>query len=816
MIGFLAVEAIRMIAHDLSGAELKHALEAIAPSRVGTAVLLTMLSYVALSCYDGFALMLIGKPLPWSLTRYAAFTSYAISNNLGLALLTGGSARYGFYARAELGRGDVTRVTLLCSSATWSALLLFAGAILVFAPADPRLPPHADLRLIGMLLLLAVAAGYVLIIFKDRWRRRLLSDAPLAFGPLASLQLVAVLDVLCASGALFVLLPVPLGQWPQLALAYSLALLAGVASHVPGGLGVFEAAFLALAPVSAGVGLAGILLYRLLYYVLPLGLALLLQAVRFSPRLLGPARKGAAVAIRVQRGITPTVAALLSMLSGAVLLLSVASPATAERVRFLREIAPDALVDTSHFLASLTGTGLLLLGPALHARLRSALLLATALLVGGAALSLAKGIDYEEAIALLIVAALLQMSSAGFYRSAGIGSAPLGPISWGLILVVFAAALTALLLTNDRLLAGETWWSAEFGDEASRSLRGLLAAALLLGAVGLRQLLAASRPSIADPLPPSDVLDRSFAAAERSDALLAFTGDKQFLVSSERDAFLFYRVHGRTWVVMGDPVGPRERWPELAWRLREAADREAGLVCFYEVSERMLPVLVDMGLATMKYGEEALLDTGPEFVLPKSVQVAMRRLHREGIEFIIVPAAEVPAWIPALKQVSDEWLLGKPGEEKCFSLGRFDPGYLARFDCAVARRREQVLAFANLWALPNKNELSIDLMRRRSETPNGTMDFLIGHCVAHAANTGFARFSLGMAPLSGLISRPLSPRWVHLGATIYRRGNRLYGFTGLRAFKQKFHPRWQSRYVATLDGWDGWRALLDTARLIGI
>lgn len=820
IIALLAVEAIRAIAHDLSAAELKSAVTMIAPWRIGAALLLSALSYLALSCYDGLALQLMGKRLPWRLTGYTAFTSYAVSNSLGFALITGGSARYGLYGRAGLDRADIVRLTLLCSGAFWSGLLLSAGIILFFAAPHQNLPlrPPFDVSfaLVGGLLLLIVIAAYTWLLGGRNWRGRSLFGMPdRNLRTLALLQFVALLDIVCAASALFVLLDVAAARWPQLALAYSTALVAGVASHVPGGLGVFDATFLALAPVGAGAGLAAILIYRLLYYFLPLALALLLQAVRIGPRLLGPARQAAALVGRVQRVITPAAAAILSMVSGAMLLISVATPDAPDRLHFLGQLDPGPLVDTSHFLASLAGTALLLLGPALNARVRSAFLVTIATLVAGALLSLAKGLDYEVAIVLLLVAAIIQTSSGGFYRTSGLGSTTIGALAWAIILAVLAAALMALLLSHDRLVAGQSWWAAEFGAEASRSVRALLAAALLLSLIAFRQLLFARSPSGAEPLPAPEVLEPGLAAAERSDAMLAFTGDKQFLVSDHGDAFLMYRVHGRTWIVMGDPVGPHGRWAELAWRLREAADREAGLVCFYEVSERMLPVLVDLGLATMKYGEEAVIDLAPGFVLAKGVRSAMRRLERDGVEFAIIPAADVPAMIPALKLVSDEWLRGKPGDEKCFSLGRFDPFYLARFDCAVARQGEQVLAFANIWAMPNRHEVSIDLMRRRSEAPNGTMDFLLGHCIDHAAKGGVQRFSLGMAPLAGLTSRRLAPYWAHFGATIFRRGNRIYGFTGLRAFKQKFHPRWESRYVATLHGWKGWRALIDTARLIG-
>jgi phosphatidylglycerol lysyltransferase len=503
------------------------------------------------------------------------------------------------------------------------------------------------------------------------------------------------------------------------------------------------------------------------------------------------------------------------MFAGAVVLWSATTPGIPQRLRFLDQLLPQPITEISHLLASVAGTGLLLLGPALALRLRSALWLATILLIAGAWLCLAKGIDYEEAIVLLIVAGFLQANASSFYRKGGVGSAPPSKIAWALIGTVFAGAVLLFLSSYDRPLAALSWWSLEFGHEVSKSVRALFAAALLLGLAGFRQMLTSPAHRPPEPLPPDEVMSRALALAKRTDALLALKGDKQFLVADQHDAFLMYRVHRRTWVAMGDPVGNPEHWAGLSWRLREAADRELGQVCFYEVSERMLPVLVDLGLATLKYGEEAVLDLRPGLALPKPVRAAMHRSERHGLEFTVLAATDFPDWIFRLEQVSAEWLRGKRGQEKCFSLGRFDLDYLARFDIAVAHRGSEALAFANLWQLPNKEEASFDLMRRRAAAPNGTMEFLVGHCIADAAAKGYGRFSLGMVPLSGLVARPLAPAWARFGATVYQHGSRIYRFKGLRDFKQKFDPRWESRYVGTFHGRRGWLALIDTAQLIG-
>ncbi|WP_426692637.1 bifunctional lysylphosphatidylglycerol flippase/synthetase MprF [Sphingomonas sediminicola] len=819
VIALLAFEVIDHMARDLHPAELRHAIGAIGPWRVAAALMLTCASYVTLSFYDAFAFRLLKRNLSWRQTRFAAFSSYAISNNLGLALITGGSARYAHYSRFGLTPSEITRVVLLCSGAFWTALLLLCSLVLLTGPPGHRapLPAPLDVRLqtVALAMLFVLVATWCLAFGVKRVRRCLLGTGEIDHAALIALQTVAIVDVLFAAGALFILVAGDSADLQQLALAYALAIVAGVASHVPGGMGVFEASFLLLAGGQQAKLFAAVLLYRLIYYLLPLTVALIIQGARWVPRIAPTTQASATAVARLGRTSIPALAAAFTAFAGIVLLLSAATPAVPHRLVFVERFIPPLLVETSHFLISLLGTVLLLLGPALFARLRSALILATGLLVAGALLCFTKGIDYEEGIVLVIVAAFLQMNAGSFYRSAGIGTAPLGALWWGVVLSAVAIVGVTLFATQLRGVAELTWWSFEFGHEASRSLRGLLAATILLGAVGLRQLLTIPAPGGSGPLLPDKVLERSLSGAERTDGMLALTGDKQFLVAPEQDAFLMYRVQRRTWVVMGDPVGPKERWADLAWRLRESADREAGLVCFYEISDRMLPIIVDLGLVPIKYGEEALIDTrcAPRF--SRSVRSSIHRAEREGLEFAVLPAAELDHWFPVLKDVSDDWLSQKHTDEKTFSLGRFDTDYLRHFDCAVVRKDDNVVAFANLWTLPNHREASIDLMRRRHDAPAGTMEFLIAKCIMLAAEQGFERFSLGVAPLAGLANRPLAPRWARLGSTVYRHGQRLYSFKGLREFKQKFRPQWEGRYVGTLGGWRGWLSLLDTARLIG-
>lgn len=279
-----------------------------------------------------------------------------------------------------------------------------------------------------------------------------------------------------------------------------------------------------------------------------------------------------------------------------------------------------------------------------------------------------------------------------------------------------------------------------------------------------------------------------------------------------------YQRQGHSWIVMGDPVGPRDAWPELLWTIREQADAAQGRLLLYQISQAMLPLAIDLGLQLVKYGEEAQVDL-THFTLDgptaKQLRHAERRATHEGARFEIVRAADVAAILPELRAVSDAWLRAKNQGEKAFSLGRFDDAYIARSDCAVVRVEGRIVAFANIWATPDKSELSVDLMRHADCAPYGTMDYLFIQLMRWGQSHGYHWFNLGLAPLSGLGERRLASIWAQAGALLYRHGEFLYGFEGLRAYKDKYGPVWQPRFVAGPNGLGLARALLDLQTLIG-
>lgn len=819
-------EAVRAILREVHLGDVREALQRIDPARLGVALVLTTASYLALTFYDWFAVRAIGLRLPWRTAALASFTSYTISHNLGLSLLTGGSARLRAYGAAGVEFADVARISLIAGGTFWAGVLAVTALALLTA--------QHPLALFGQtvpLWLLHDLGGAMAVVFALLFalRARGLSELrlgaatlPLPPTPLMAAQLgVAAFDLACASGALFVLIPhADPGLIGGFFLAYALAIVIAMVTHVPGGIGVFEAVMLALVPIGRSDLFAALLLYRVIYYLLPLLIAGAVLVAVEGGRLRRPIATGLSVAHRIGQTLVPPLLALLVFGGGLVLLVSGALPPAHGRMHPLHDILPLPFVEGSHFAASLVGTALLLIAPAVQARLKSGFHAARLLLVAGAAFSIAKGIDVEEATVLLIVAGLLQYARPGFYRSAGIGSAPVARWWWAAALIALLLSAWAGFFAYKRVpYSDDLWWDFAWRGNAPRFLRATLGATILLvGWAFWRLMSAAPRVREHQALDP-EVAARAIAVTSRADAMLAYTGDKDFLVSTSGDAFLMYRVQGRTWVVMGDPVGPEEAWSELIWEIRRRCDAARGRLCLFQVSAAMLPLVVELGLQPLKYGEEALVDLRHGYDLKggqfKSLRYSVKRATSEGLVFEVVPAAQIPALLPELQRVSDAWLADKPGAEKRFSLGRFDADYLSHFDCAVLRLSGEIVAFANLWETPNREEISVDLMRHQPDTPYGAMDLLFVRLLQYGAAQGFQRFNLGMAPLSGLKPGPLAPIWSRLGAAVYGHGERLYGFSGLRSFKQKFGPDWVPRYIGTTPGVSVPRALIDAAVLIG-
>ena len=485
----------------------------------------------------------------------------------------------------------------------------------------------------------------------------------------------------------------------------------------------------------------------------------------------------------------------------------------------MRTLIPLPLLELSHLVGSIVGAALLLLANGIQKRLDGAYLMAVSLLSVGVVVSLLKGLDYEEALALALMLGALLPSRRHFYRTASLTGEWMSP-AW--------IAATALVLIGSVWLgffsykhveySNDLWWKFAFSGDAPRFLRATV------GAIGVALLFAVAH--LLRPAPPDaasvggDQLARVRAVVGRSprtQANLALLGDKRFIFSAEGDAFIMYGVSGRSWVALGDPVGPAGAMSDLVWRFGELCDRHADWPVFYEVGREHLHLYLDLGLTVMRLGEEARVALG-EFSLEghdrKWLRHVHRRLETEGCSFEIAPRGGVPALLPDLKAVSDAWLAAKGTREKGFSLGFFSPEYVSQFAVAVVRHAGRLVAFANIWTAADREEISVDLMRFVRDAPNGVMEYMFVKLMLWGREQGYRWFNLGMAPLSGMQDHALAPLWMRLGALLYRHGENFYNFQGIRQYKDKFDPVWEPKYLASKGGLALPRIVTNVAALI--
>jgi phosphatidylglycerol lysyltransferase len=515
--------------------------------------------------------------------------------------------------------------------------------------------------------------------------------------------------------------------------------------------------------------------------------------------------------------LAPTLAAPFAFILGAVLILTGAAPITHDHLAALESSVPVPALETAHLASLLSGLALMGAATGLWRRRASARMLALFAATVAAGSALARGFDWGPTISSLILAVLLAATERAFYRRSERMHDELDVLTDVGVLGVFAGSVAlGLWCYKSTPFDGGLFTRVGYHADPARFIRGtaVLGAALLL--VAAVRLTGAVRPRSAKPDP--DTLERLrplIEAAPNTLARLALTGDKSILASPGGEAFVMWASEGRSMVVLGDPVGDLEAGKALMWRMREQADRIDARAVFYQVSPERLADYLDLGLALVKLGEEALVPLA-DFSITGPGRKRLRQTHtkavRDGLSFELVHPPVTAALMAELSHVSHAWLARHGRREKGFSLGRFDPEVIRHDPVGVVRLHDQIVAFANVWR-GGGVEASVDLMRHRPEAPAGVMEYLLIELMQWAKSEGFERFNLRMAPLSGLGEHRLAPLWHKIGRLVARRGSRFYGFEGLRAFKQKFDPVWTPRYLAAPPR-QVTAALIDVARLI--
>lgn len=816
--------ALWLIHREVAHLDLQTILEQIAsipPASMAVAVLATAGSYIGLTGYDRLALFWIGRPFAYRRIAFASFTAYALAHNVGFNVLSGGAVRYKLYGSWGLSAAEIAKITgfVALTTALGMSTILGIAALGESQRLMGLVALPAWFGPLGGTLLLLVPAGWLILaglkVGRLTWRSHILAVPTL---PVASGQVVvSLIDNALAALALYCLLPEPIGFGPIGFLGlFVIANTIGLISHVPGGVGVFDAIILLAVPHDANGGtIAALATYRVIYYLLPLMLASVLLAGRTLRRSVSPGLTAWPLSL------TPSLFAVLVFVSGLLLLVSGATPAIATRTEWLITVVPLGVIEVSHFSGSLVGIALLLVADGLRRRLDGAWLLACGFLVAGIIFSLLKGGDWEEALGLTITLGALLPCRRAFNRKTRLVALAPSP-AWlaASTLGVAACLWLGYFAYRNVDYSHELWWTFVLDGEAPRFLRASVGVVAVLSMVGLRVLLRPAPPVFGRPTPSElicagNIIQHTNGCS--SSAWLALLGDKRLLFSPSQRTFIMFGMNGTSWVAMGEPVGPAEEHRDLVWLFVETCQRHDCRPAFYQITPASMPVLAEVGFAFQKVGEQAYVPLASFDLQGRArskLRQAWNRGRRLGLIFEVLPRDAVADVIHELQAISDQWLKAKRAREKSFSLGRFDADYIGHFPIATLRQEGRIVAFANLWTTFDKRELSIDLMRYVDDAPHGVMDQLFIELMLWGKTEGYAEFDLGVAPMAGLEARSSAPLLSRAGALLFRHAEHFYNFQGLRGYKNKFDPVWQPRYLAARPGVDMARALGDTALLI--
>jgi len=824
--------------HLLSSVDIKAVavqIKATPWSTLALALLTTLAAYLALVGYDWSALRYIGKPLPLPVVMTGGIMAYAFGNTIGLSAVSGGAVRYRLYSGLGLDGYDVAAVsTFAAVSFGVAATLVGLGALALHPGAlAPVLPlPMGAVRALAAGGIAAIIVPLLTVALTQGELRvgRFALRAP-SISVLGGQMLFSLADISFSALTLYLLLaPAGIGFFTFLGV-FAAATMAGILSHVPGGVGVFETVVVAALSATTPVHqiAAALLLFRLVYYIVPFVLALAVLALYETyqalglavPRgLLGRALTLTQPVLGTMSPLAPVV--LAAMIFGAGLWMSLAAliPPTSDAAEAAEALFPLAFVEGGALLSSALGATMMVLALGVARRSYGAWLVSLATLAAGMLVALVQGFDYPRALVLGLACLILLPFRAEFYRRTQLTHAGFSP-GWLVLVLASAAAFgfVFFLAFKSAPYASDLWWQFAVDSRAPRALRAALLGSM---AISIATLLLLLRSPHFRPHPPSladlDQAARIVAAGERPDAAFALTGDKTLLFSPANEAFLMFAVQGRSWIALGGPVGAEGAFADLAWSFADSARRAGARPVFYEVDQRDVMLMRDLGLTLHKLGEEAVVVL-QRFDLAGEDRTALRAAYDQaqhsGLMLdLLAPPHDHALWA-GLGAVSSAWLGVKHLREMRFSVGRFDPEWLGRWPLAVVRQQGRIVAFASLLVTGSKGCAAIDLVRHSPDAPTGVVEFLFTGLALALKAEGYDVLSLGMAPLAGFETRRTGRLWQRFGAAIFRHGGNFYNFAGLRAFKAQFDPDWRPHYLAVPSALPPLGPLADAALLIG-
>ena len=428
-----------------------------------------------------------------------------------------------------------------------------------------------------------------------------------------------------------------------------------------------------------------------------------------------------------------------------------------------------------------------------------------------------KGLDYEESLLAAGLMLILWLMRAHFHARSDRPSIQQGlRVLLGALLFTLAYGITGFFLLDKHYSVNFGFWAAlrqtvvmftqfydpgltpmtHFGNFFAGSIYGV--GAVTFSYAGFMLL----RPVFIRDLATGDERVRAQGIVEKfghsSLARYLLFDDKRYFFS-DGGSVIGYALVGRTAVTLGDPVGPPEELLPSIQAFSAFCSHNDWQPAFYQTEPATLDAYKQAGFDAISIGEEGIVNL-ETFTLEgkegKPLRAPINKLTNAGYKFIVHQPPISDELLEELRAISDEWLTSMHGTEKRFSLGWFDDDYVGNSPIGAVHASEGwVTAFANFVPEYQANEITVDLMRRRHEIENGTMEFLFVSLFQWAKAQAYQGFNLGLSALSGVGEQADDPVIEKVMHWVYEHVDQFYNFKGLHSFKEKFHPDWSPRYL---------------------
>ncbi len=806
--------------------EFREGLLAIPGWKLLLAILLTLLNYAILVCYDWLGIWYIRHPMKFGRVALASFLGYSVGNNFGL-LFGGSTIRYRLYSTWGLSAAEIVKLLFILAITFWIGLFALSGIVFLIAPLD--IPeaiklPMKTTRPLGIILT-TLAAGYLLVSFFGKSIRIGSKEfRPPPFGLSIAQYIVAAIDLLVAAAIVYVLLPESIEiSYFKFVGVFLLAQVAVFVTQVPGGLGVLELCLITLlAPTAAAKPelFAALMAYRLIFYLTPMviGIAMLggHEVIMHRKHL-----KKAFNTLGVWTpDIAPRIVSLVVFFTGVCILLAAALPVEDFRMNQLAQTIPKSLMEANYLLGGVFGVLLLLLSSALYQRNEAAWRWTLPTLVASTFFALFGSLGYWQAIMLVVAFSVVAPTRHYFYRR---GNFLTSPLAWHWIVAISLVLALSLWLywfaAKERDDFSLAFWNFGLHDDAPRSLRTVLAGTLVAAGFYVIHVI---QNSIGNPESTTHAELQAalniVTASDRPSASLALQGDKRLLFNQEKTAMVAYSRHGKSCVALGNPIGDTADALQMAWDFKEMCQQQSLWPVFYLVDNRFTALYQEMNLRLFHVGDQALVDlrlVDPTEDVDSPLHQPWLQAQQDGFQFSIVAKEALAELTPILERIDEVWRTDRGGTPLKFSIDSVTPDLLKQGSLGVVEKDGRIVGFLSLWQGVDHDEFAVGLMRYISDISSGILDFMLVEAMRWGRDAGYRFLDLGEAPVADWHSEDHIEMRSQLMSLAFRFGRHFYSYQGLRNYKDRFSPVWNPVYVA----WPVDRpldtVLSDIAQLIG-